>query len=202
MSNNQVPTDPNQPDDRPPIDWRNSEAKDILVSDLEAGILSLHAQDVSAEEAWITVYGRIGEFKDVPFRQFKARLQDHRGAVQMRFNQSTRDQLAFEHDRLLYPRQTHNHRGEPVFDKSAAQKLLRQDVKNNLHQNVTAKQLQAARPEYAPFDLDIFQHRIYQEERLQKFVYYMETKRAKKELTKKNKKKKSIKKIIKSDSDY
>lgn len=177
-----IPTNPSAPDDRKVIDWRNSLAKHIILSDLEEGILSLDELDVSPEEAWTTVYGRLAEFKDVPFRQFRDRLKDHRDQIRKSLHNSTRDALAFAHDRQLYPRKTHNHLGEPVFDKSEAEEPLREDVKNGRHEVMSARDLQATREEYAMFDPNIFRHRIYQEVRRQKFVYYLEVKRAKKML--------------------
>jgi hypothetical protein len=53
--------------------------------------------------------------------------------VKARINQSERETQALAHDRLLYPRQTHNHRGEPVFDLSVAKQFLLDDVKDKKH---------------------------------------------------------------------
>ena len=49
------------------IDWKNSEAKYVLLDDLERGILPLSAQEVSAEEAWV-VYQDHPSFEGVQFR--------------------------------------------------------------------------------------------------------------------------------------
>lgn len=61
-----------------PIDWRNSEARKILLNDLERDVLSLDGQDVTAEVAWEKTYKKMNAFANVPFKQFKARLADHR----------------------------------------------------------------------------------------------------------------------------
>ena len=82
------------------------------------------------------------------------------------------------HDRRLFPRQTENHRGEPVFDLSAAKLLLRADVEEGKHNQLTPSQLQASRLEYHPFNAKKFKHHIYQEVRRQKFINYLNQRRA------------------------
>ncbi|GAX20554.1 hypothetical protein FisN_3Hu596 [Fistulifera solaris] len=60
-----------------PIDWRNSEARVIIITELESKRLPLDEKECSAEQAWAK-YGKMVEFAHVPFSQFKARLADHR----------------------------------------------------------------------------------------------------------------------------
>lgn len=146
--------------------------------DLQEGILSLDENALSAEEAWDTCYKRIGEFASVAFSQFKARLKDHRSQVIALVNQSDLEARALTHDRQLYPRQTHNDRGEPVFDLSVAKLLLRKDVIANRHVTMKPYEFQNTRPEYMHFKPSIFKHRIYQEVRRKKYLYYLETKHA------------------------
>lgn len=161
-----------------PIAWVNSKAKKIILLDLQEGILPLDSAEVSAREAWDKVYGKMIEFQDVPYEQFRDRLNSHRNQVTLLENQSFEGELALAHDRLLHPRQTHNHRGEPVFDLSSAKLLLREDVKNELHTTMDRAELQASRPEYMCFNIKVFKDRIYQEVRRKKFIAYLEAKRA------------------------
>ena len=165
------------------IDWFHSEAKKVLLADLTDGHLSLDENVVSAEQAFLVYKARLPEaFADVGFNQFKLRLKDHRKQVKMLHEASQWDQAAFEHDYLLVePRGTHNHRGEPIFDRSPAQELLRQDVKDRQHDEMSPMDLWYSRPEYLVFALEIFRHRIYQEVRLQKYWNHLEDKRTKKE---------------------
>ena len=90
------------------------------------------------------------------------------------------EELALAHDRTLYPRQTHNHRGQPVFDLSPAKQRLQEDVKNNLHTTMSSSELQATRPEYRNLNPNKFKDRIPQEVRRQKFLHYLELERSKK----------------------
>jgi hypothetical protein len=57
------------------------------------------------------------------------------------------------HDRLLFPRQMENCRGEPVFDLSAAKLLLRTDVADGKHLTMKPLQLKLTRDEYKPYSV-------------------------------------------------
>jgi hypothetical protein len=164
------------------IDWFHSEAKKVILADLADGHLSLDENVVSAERAFLVYKAcRPEAFADVGFNQFKLRLKDHRTQVKRLHEASQWEESAFQHDRLLVePQGTHNHRGEPIFDRSPAQELLRQDVKDQQHENMSPMDLQHSRPEYLIFALNIFRHRIYQEVRLQKYWNHLEDERTKK----------------------
>jgi hypothetical protein len=86
----------------------------------------------------------------------------------------------FAQYRELYPRQLRNERGELVFDLHEAKALLRADVKAGKHASMVPSHFQGTRTEYEEFDGDIFRQRIYQEERYQKYLNWLETKRTKK----------------------
>jgi hypothetical protein len=165
------------------IDWIHSEAKKVVLADLMDGHLSLDENVVSAETAFLVYKAHRQEaFADVGFQQFKLRLKDHRNQVKKLHDASQWEEAAFEHDRLLVePQGTHNHRGEPIFDRSPAQELLRQDVKDRQHDKMSPMDLWYSRPEYLIFALGIFRHRIYQEVRLQKYWNHLEDKRKEKE---------------------
>jgi hypothetical protein len=155
------------------VQWRHSRARAILVLDLEEGVLPV---DMLAVDAWKT-YGRIGEFLDIPFDLFEARLVDLQAQTERKNNVSFLEEQAMVHDRHLHPRATHNHRGEPVFDLSEAKRLLQEDVKNGVHTRMSPSAMQCTRPAYHQFKADIFKFRIYQEVRRQKFIRFLEQKR-------------------------
>jgi hypothetical protein len=46
------------------IDWWKSQAKNVIISDLEDGVLSAYETAVWSEQAW-DVYKNLPEFKDV-----------------------------------------------------------------------------------------------------------------------------------------
>jgi hypothetical protein len=141
---------------------------------------TVDADELSAEEAWEICYQHMEEFitpKPVVFSQFKERLRDHRKQVGANVTRAGVESAALARDRLLFPRQTENHRGEPFFDLHPAKLLLRSDVKEGLHREMTPTQLQNSREEYKGFPAKKFKHRIYQEVRRQKFINYLNQRR-------------------------
>jgi hypothetical protein len=161
----------------PNINWRYSEARLILLNDLERGILSVDEAEVTAEEAFFDVYREMVEFFQVPFQQFEAKLEDYRSQMQDTLKNSADELVALMRDRRIHPRQTHNLRGEPVFDMSPARNLLKADILDKVHTRMTPSEIQSSRPEYWPFKPRKFKERIYQEIRLVKFIFYLELKR-------------------------
>jgi hypothetical protein len=159
------------------INWKASRARQILLDDLESGVLPVDEEDCSAEDAW-AIYSQMTEFVPVIFSQFKERVRDHRKQCREQITRSDRELDMLAHDRQLFPRQMENHHGEPVFDLSAAKLLLRADVREGKHLAMTPSQLQQSQAAYAPFDQRKFKHRIYQEVRREKFLNYLAKKRA------------------------
>jgi len=162
------------------IDWKKSVCKRIVLDDLISGVLPLEQSEMTAEEAWEVCYKHLAEFvsDQVEFSQFKVRLEDHRKQVGGDLLRAQQDAAAVQHDRALFPRQERNARGELVFDMHPAKALLRADVQAGRHLTMKPEDLQATREEYMEFDKVKFRHRIYQEIRYQKFVNYLEIKRA------------------------
>ena len=158
------------------VNWRKSEARAVIMQDLEDGVLPVDENACSAEDAF-QIYRQYAQFAGIKFDQFKERLKGHREQLQKLHERSNLEAEALACDRQLYPRNTHNQRGEPVFDLSEAKYLLREDVKDKKHTTVTAEALRQSRPQYRVFESEIFRRRIKQEVRRQEFVYYLSLKR-------------------------
>ena len=159
--------------------------KHIIMDDLEKGLLPVDEEEMSAEEAWSICYQHLAEFVSagVVFDQFfKERLRDHRKQVRGQKTRATQEEEAMVHDRAIFPPQTTNHCGEPVFDVSEAKMLLRGDVADGKHLTMQPALLQQSRREYHPFKPRKFKERIYQELRRIKFINYLKQKRAEKGL--------------------
>ena len=169
------------------IDWRKSEAREVILDDLESGRLPLDADVVSAEEAWEEMYFPLPEFQNVIFSQFKARLKDHRQQVSRRkgaheiFLEAYRHDMELRRQGYLPGGGPYDQRGDLKFEQSAAQPLLKQDVSDELHKNLTPSELHESREEYhLVWPLDHFRRRLRQEISTQKYLYYLEWKRAQK----------------------
>jgi hypothetical protein len=119
------------------------------------------------------------QFDGIVLEHFEARLKGHRKEGLEEYTTAQEEMEYLTHDQKLYPgRATHNHRGEPIFDMSAAKELLRADVKNREHEDKTARQLQLTRDEYKQFHRTVFQNRVLQEIRRSKYIHYLQLKRA------------------------
>ena len=163
------------------INWTKCEPRAMLIADLEAGILTVDEEEVSAEEAWELMYKDLEEFKDVCFEQFEEKLAHHRTQVKRDDTRVAIATFAYEDFRRKHPRPTHNSRGEPLWDISPAKPLLKEDIKEKLHLRMDPSDLRETRDEYKAFDLDVFRGHIYQECRLLRFYNHLEQKREEKE---------------------
>ena len=164
------------------IDWRTSEAKAIILRDLEPGGALFKNRDAKAEEVF-DFYKKTKpvQFADVVFSQFKERLADHIKQSNKERWMADRDAAAYDKDRRVHPRKEKNQRGELVYDVHPARELLRMDVAKGLHNEMKPRELQSTRPEYRCFKAKPFKHHIYQEESRQRFMNYLEKKREEKE---------------------
>ncbi len=82
------------------------------------------------------------------------------------------DSAALANDRLLHPVPTHNHRGEPRWEGSEAQRLLRQDIDLGNHLDLMPRDLFMSEPDYYDnYPLEVFRKHIEQEVKLRKFLH-------------------------------
>eukprot|EP00980_Cylindrotheca_fusiformis_P026501 scaffold16306_cov113-Cylindrotheca_fusiformis.AAC.1 len=158
------------------INWRSSAARAIVIEDLVRGILPLENSQMTAEEAF-EIYREMDEFAGVVFVQFRLRLKDHRSQVKKDLLRSRYEEECLRHDRRLFPRKSVDHNGTPVFDLHPAKLLLRQDVAEKKHLQMTPFQLWESRDEYLEFEQAFFRNKIYQAARRQKFINYLQMKR-------------------------
>ena len=170
------------------INWRKSEAREVILNDLMELRLPIEEDVMSAEEAWEEMYFPLPEFQNVVFSQFKARLKDHRKQVGRRMGANTFFLDAFRHDQQLMERGIipgageHDRHGNLIFDRSAAKPLLKGDVIEEKHKEMTPEELHGSRDEYQIWPIETFRRRLRQEICTQKWLYYLEWKRAKKQL--------------------
>lgn len=72
------------------IDWRYSDARKILLQDLESGALTLDEEEMTALTAW-TIYSSKEAFKNVEYQQFKRQLKAHRSQVKKRRDKTSEE---------------------------------------------------------------------------------------------------------------
>lgn len=161
------------------IKWQDSDAKKILLSDLETGTLPPFASDFGPKEAWEAVYSSMPEFSGMEYSLFRSRLNTLRIAFRRRRTEAEKDEAALQHDRKLHPRKPTNEHGEVLYDLSPSKPLLCMDVAAGLHEQMSLAQLHNSRLEYLDFERDRFKNHLYQEKRRKKFVTYLHLKREK-----------------------
>ncbi|CAB9522901.1 hypothetical protein SEMRO_1355_G265550.1 [Seminavis robusta] len=163
------------------VKWVTHPAKEIFDEDVEPGGWLYDQDDLDARLVWKTYKSKQEEFEDVSFEQFEPIYIKAMQRAAKRRSRSKQEEEWMKHDRRLHPRQTHNHRGEPVFDMDvAAKEQLREDVEKKLYKKMKPMELHAMREVYHKYKLGIFRQRIYQEKRRQKFNRYLEKKRTEK----------------------
>ena len=153
--------------------WADSEGKKLLLQDLRSGVIPL---DPNAMKPATAFRLRPDAFS-VPnyaegMRLFAGRLRAAREQIKEKRERSSLEAAALEEDRKVHPKPTTNHRGEPRWEGSAAERLLKDDIAAGKHKTMTPMQLFHSRPEYQSgvFTLRVFRDHIYQEERLLKFI--------------------------------
>ena len=104
------------------------------------------------------------------------RMKKSIGGLKKRAND---DMIALAHDRILHPINMNNR-----WDGSAAQKLLKSDVKDDFHLHFTPLELWTSRAEYKAFPLHVFRPHVHQEVRSKVETNYWLVKKAKKEAKK------------------
>ena len=136
---------------RPPTAWEI--AKPVLEKAHLAG-------DVTDEMTRGQVHKANRVFEKVPINNFGNNWLCMKRTIGTMKSHATRDKLALQHDRALYPIDFTNR-----WDGSEAQSYLKQDIDNDIHKNFKPKELWATRNAYKAFDLDVFRPHIHQETR-------------------------------------
>ena len=167
----QIKTDQNQLATMATMTWRSSEARRLLEEDLRSGAIPLDWREMGVGE----VYAQRPEFADFPFAPFGRRLQALRKQCGIKHSRSAADAMAMANDRQFVAQQLRAVGGGALrWDGSEAERLLRLDISNGLHQNLTPKVFHQSRVEFQVYTLKVFRGHIHQEVKRRKFVtsYY------------------------------
>lgn len=152
------------------VAWNKSEAKRLLEQDLASGIIPVNGGEMGSRE----VYASRSEYAAFPIDVFTRRLASLRSIARGQNARRASDTAALMHDLQLHPQATHNSNGIPRWEGSDAERLLKDDITNGLHTQMTPLALYTTRAEYQLFTLDQFRGHIYQENKRRKFItsYY------------------------------
>ena len=134
--------------------WRNSRAQYLLRQDIVKG-------QVTEDDDPSIVFNSRPEF--APFEaKFPKYLETLLERVSEERELAARASDALANDKRLHP-PANDPRGYPVFQGSQAERLLKQDMDNGLHQQYTPSALYQQRQEFRAWPLEVFRNHIHQE---------------------------------------
>jgi len=158
------------------VKWKDSKAKKLLLADLKSKKIPLDANEMGPQQA----YMQRPEFTEVEYECFRHNLNAIRNAIKKEKSRAVSETASLLHDLSIHPRKEHNHRGEPRWDGSEAQRLLRLDMDAKKHKTMTPSMLYNTRKEYTEnYPLEVFRKHIHQEEQRRKYISYLKNKNAK-----------------------
>lgn len=136
--------------------WANSEAKAILRRGILNGTLTtdmLNDPD--------TLYVSNSKHAKWKLSNWKANLENLRNAIARDKGRMLRDARDYGKDKKIVMDLRH---GRPLpWHKTTCPKLLKQDVDDSRHFDMSIKDLYLDRPEYQAFDLEVFRKHVHQE---------------------------------------
>jgi hypothetical protein len=161
-----------------PIEWGKSAAKQFLKKCFRDGTLVCEfTEKHEIEEIWNRHCKDHIAFKRMEFDDaFVRRIKSVRDDFVKKETRCANDLLAYSVAKKNHPTPTHNSRGEPQWNGSAAQKLLKEIVARGDHVGIAPSDLREATKYHGIFlvySKETFRDHIYQEERLLKFEKYL-----------------------------
>lgn len=161
------------------IEWGRSGAKQFLkVAFREKTIPSNYADE---QQVWNDHCKDHKAFARMQYdAAFKRRLNSVRDDYELKAKRCEKDQKAFDIAVKNHPTPKLNFRGEPQWNGSRAQELLKLDIADGKHTTKEPIALRESKEEYKVYSLDTFRDHIYQELRLIKFQHYVDSLKQKK----------------------
>ena len=168
-------------EDKRVIEWGKSAAKHYLKKCFREGIIK--PDYGNPEQIWNDYCKGRKEFARMKYdAAFVRRLKSVCEDFMKKAKRRDADLVAFNIAQKNHPTPELNHRGEPQWNGSEAQKLLREDIKNGRHEGKAPKALWEGpnKKAYQIYSLQTFRDHIYQEQRLIKFQNYCNSLKEKK----------------------
>lgn len=166
----------NEDDSSTPIEWAKSAAKQVLRKCFRDGTIPTSFKEKEEiEQIWKVHCNGHEAFKRMKFDEaFVRRIKSVRDDHLKKVNRCEEDLEAYTVAKQNHPTPEFNARGEPQWNGSEAQRQLKAMVANGEHVGEQPKALWAANDEFRKYSLKSFRDHIYQEQRLQKFNYYVQ----------------------------
>lgn len=176
------PAEANKP--KPPA-WRYSEAKKLLLKDIED-------RKVTAESDAETVHNSRPQYKLYKLENFRSNLNRYLKDRKEGIERANSDDAALNHDEALGLRK--NNKPYPRWQGSMAEELLKKDLDDGKYEEKHPSKLRATRPEFKAYPKKVFRDHIQQELRARRERPYWLARRAEKQAEKEKKTKKKTEK--------
>ena len=155
--------------------WIASQGRKVLFSDIKNGKIS---DSMTYEQVFqMRPEFAVGENPDEALRLFENRLASARGIIRGKKQRAATELALLHEDRLVFPFPATNYRGEPQWNDSAAQKVLKKDVADKKHETLRRNDFYKLRPEYNAFPKTVIDGKVKQEVKLLKFTKQMRKKK-------------------------
>jgi hypothetical protein len=163
----------------PKIKWGNSQARELLYSDLREGRIPSDAKDANGQSTMQLreIYVMRSEYAEYAYQKFSSRLSTLRKILKKNNGRAEADQAAFDQYKSNHEISYFSHKGYIQWQGSDAQEFLLQDLEEGLHNVMRKKELWLSRPEYhTTFPLAAFRDFVYQEIRTAKYLHTLRVK--------------------------
>ena len=163
------------------LEWNEDHpARKLLYEELAAGRIPLDSKDMGPAEVFYTYSGTL-EFQIEGMEYgptFTGRLLGLRKIVKRDKKRADDDKRELRIAIENHKPPSHNHRGEPQWNGSEAQALLKQDIADGKHLTMKPSELRwlEGREAYRFFENDTFRWKIRQEVRTSKYLYTLKYK--------------------------
>ena len=156
--------------------WENSWAKEILREAIKCG-------DITSDHTYDEMHVWHPEVEKTDRQKLPGRVRGLRQQVDQDKTAAQSDAIALAHDRKLFPIPDTNYRGEPRWQGSNAEKILKSDIKDGKHLLCKPSEYYQLHKEYEPYSVDVIRAHIYQEVKFQKYCLYRNDKKKSQFLT-------------------
>jgi len=139
------------------IPWAKSQAKEQLFQDIVAKLVT---EEMKPRFVFAMHPELYGDYK----KNFGTNYRNLQGAIKEDQDRAEADRQLIEHDLGLHHPAPFDGRGHPRWCGSEAERLLVQDIEDEVHKTMKPADLVRSRPEYAPWLqlTDVFRDHIHQ----------------------------------------
>ena len=157
----------------PEIPWAESKARELLRQDI---IDEVVPREPCASMPSNVIFTSRPEYAEYGYADFCNRLSRLRAQVKRDIKRTDEDLAAFLNFKANNPIHKITAHGYPEWDGSYAQKCLKKDIGDGLHEMLEPQELWLYREEYDDFPLKVFKDHIYQEVKTRKYFHTLEVK--------------------------